>query len=99
RAEVMFAAIERVLADRPAELPLPAALTVAEAPLRLELVAPPAPGLAVVSDRMLRVHRLLKEFHERELAAALYGAILAETVEGRETAADAGWVLEGVAAE
>ena len=92
-------AVERILRERPAGVPLPRkAILIVEAPLRLELTAPGGPSLAVISDRTLRVHRLLREFHERELARAVYAAILWESIAARESAADAPWVVEGVSA-
>jgi hypothetical protein len=106
RAAVVMDATERVLRAAPPGVCGPAAgagpaepLVVAEAPLRLEPAAPGGARVAVVSDRILRVHRLVREFHERELAAAIYAACLRAGVAGRETPADAPWVLEGVAAE
>jgi hypothetical protein len=99
-------ALARIVQARPAGLParpagLPARaepLVVVEAPLHLELTAPAGPGVAVVSDRILRVHALLRGFHERELAAAVYAALLRAAVAGRESAADAPWLTEGIAA-
>ncbi len=92
-------AVERILRQRPAGVPLPyKAIFLVEAPLRLELTAPGGPSLAVVSDRMLRVHRLLRDFHERALAQALYAAILWSEIAKREAPADAPWVIEGVSA-
>ena len=92
-------AVARIVQARPAGLPTPPEpLVVAEAQLRLELTAPAGPGVAVVSDRILRVHALLRDFHERELAAAVYAALLRAPVAGRELAADAPWVTEGIAA-
>lgn len=97
--ERVLDAVERILRERPAGVPLPhKALLLVEAPLRLELTAPGGPGLAVVSDRTLRVHRLLRDFHERELAQAIYAAILRDAIARRETPADAPWVVEGVSA-
>ncbi|MCC6764307.1 MAG: hypothetical protein IT293_06560 [Deltaproteobacteria bacterium] len=92
-------AVERILRERPAGVPLPRkAIVLVEAPLRLELTAPGGPSLAIVSDRTLRVHRLLRDFHERELAQALYAAILWDAIARREAPADAPWVVEGVSA-
>ena len=97
--ERVLDAVERILRARPAGVPLPwKAILIVEAPLRLELTAPGGPSLAVISDRMLRVHRLLREFHERELAQAVYAAILWESIAKRESAADTPWVVEGVSA-
>jgi hypothetical protein len=99
-AAVVLETVEEIVRARPDGLaPPPAALLVAEAPLRLELVAPARPGVAVVSDRILRLHRLVRDFHARELAAAIYGALVAGRIAARETAADAPWVTEAVAAE
>ncbi len=98
-AERVLDAIERILRERPAGVPLPGrAILVVEAPLRLELTAPGGPHLVVISDRTLRVHRLLREFHERELAQAVYAAILWERIAARESAADTPWIIEGVSA-
>lgn len=97
--ERVLDAIERILRERPIGVPLPyKAIVVVEAPLRLELTAPGGPSLAVISDRTLRVHRLLRDFHERELAQAIYAAILWDRIAKRETPADAPWVVEGVSA-
>ncbi len=97
--ERVLNAVERILRDRPGGVPLPyKAIVIVEAPLRLELTAPGGPSLAVISDRMLRVHRLLRDFHERELAQAVYAAILWDEIAKRESAADAPWVVEGVSA-
>jgi hypothetical protein len=97
--ERVLDAVERILEERPAGVPLTArALVIVEAPLRLELTAPAGPHLVVVSDRLLRVHRLLREFHERELAQAVYAALIWEQVAARESPADAPWVVEGVSA-
>jgi hypothetical protein len=97
--ERVLDAVERILRERPAGVPLPwKAILIVEAPLRLELTAPGGPSLAVISDRLLRVHRLLREFHERELAEAVYAAILWDDIAKRESAADTPWVVEGVSA-
>ncbi len=99
-AETILDAVERIVRERPAALPpLAQPLLVAQAPLRLELTAPGGPGVAIVSDRILRVHRLLREFHERELATAVYAAWLHPLVTARESPADAPWIVEGLAAE
>ncbi len=99
RHERVLDAVERILRERPAGVPLPyKAIVVIDAPLRLELTAPGGPSLVVISDRMLRVHRLLRDFHERELAQAVYAAILWDAIAKRESAADAPWVIEGVSA-
>lgn len=99
-AQELLDALERIVREHPAGMPpLERALIVAEAPLRLELTAPGPPGVVIVSDRILRVHRLLREFHERELATAVYAAWLRGMVAAREHAADAPWVTEGIAAE
>ncbi len=98
-ADRVLDAIERILRERPAGIPLPSkAIVVVEAPLRWELTARGGPSLAVISDRALRVHRLLREFHEREIAQAVYAAILWDSIAERESAADAPWVIEGVSA-
>ncbi len=97
--EQVLDAVERILRERPAGVPLPRkAIFIVEAPLRLELTAPGGPSLAVISDRTLRVHRLLREFHERELAQAVYAAILWDAIAQRESARDTPWVVEGVSA-
>jgi hypothetical protein len=98
-ADRVLDAVERILRERPTGVPLPyKALLVVEAPLRLELTARGGPSLVVISDRTLRVHRLLREFHERELAQAVYAAILWDAIAKRETPGDAPWVVEGVSA-
>jgi hypothetical protein len=65
---------------------------------RLELTAPSGPGIAIVSDRMLHVDPVLRDFHERALAAAVYAALLRPSVAARERPADVPWITEGVAA-
>jgi hypothetical protein len=97
-ATLVLDAAEAILKARPSSVALPPApLVVVEAPLRLELTAPGAPGVAVVSDRILRVDPLLRDFHERALAAAVYAALVRTRVEARERAAAAPWIVEGVA--
>jgi len=97
-ATIILDAVERIVRARPAFVALPRGpLVVAEAPLRLELTAPSAPGLVVVSDRLLRVDPLLRDFHEGALAAAVYASLVQTAVAGREQAPDAPWVTEGVA--
>lgn len=97
-ADVVLDAVARIVAARPPELAVPARLVVAEAPLRLELTAPAGNGVAVVSDRVLRVHRLLHEMHERDLAAAVYGAMAREAIGRREAPDDVAWITEGIGA-
>jgi hypothetical protein len=98
-ADIVLDAVDRILAARPSTLPAASgALLVVEAPLRLELTAPSGGGVAIVSDRLLRVHQLLRDFHERELATAVYAALLRDSVMACDRPADAPWVTEGIAA-
>lgn len=97
--ERVLDAVERIIKERPAGVPFTAkALLIVEAPLRLELTAQGGPHLVVVSDRLLRVHKLLREFHERELAQAVYAALVWEPIAARESPTDTPWVVEGVSA-
>ena len=79
-------------------MPLPyKAIFIVEAPLRSSSPpwrAEPRRDL----HRMLRVHRLLRDFHERELAQAVYAAILWDAIAKSESLADTPWVVEGVSA-
>ncbi len=99
RSDLVLDTVGRILAAWPANLPAaPARLVVAEAPLRLALRAPGMAGVAIVSDRILRVHRVLRHLHERELATAVYAAAFAGIIAAREAPADASWVTAGLAA-
>ena len=72
---------------------LRAPLRIVLAPLRTELAAY-APGLVLVSDRIYELFPLedLQALHDRVLARAIFGALLARHV--REPPADADWALD-----
>jgi hypothetical protein len=94
--EITLATLAEIVSRRPSELPaLPPELTVVEAPLRLRLTAD-GEGAAVVSDRALKVHRLLRPFHELQIARAVYAEILRPHLSSREPAEDYPWVSEGL---
>ncbi|HVO22653.1 MAG TPA: BamA/TamA family outer membrane protein, partial [Candidatus Margulisiibacteriota bacterium] len=91
-----LAAAQAILEQRPAVLPPPPReLLVVEAPLRLQLTAP-GEGAVLVSDRMLKVHWLLRPYHEMQLAQAMYAALLRPELAAREPSADYPWVSEGL---
>jgi hypothetical protein len=84
-----------ILARRPAGVPAPSdELVVVEAPLRLALTAP-GEGAVLVSDRALKVHWLLRPFHELQIAQSVYAELL-RSFERGETTADYPWVSEGL---
>jgi hypothetical protein len=95
--ETMRETLRRIVLEHPPGLPpAPEELTVVEAPLRLDLTTP-AEGAVVVSDRALRVHWLLRPFHELQLAQALYAEWLRPYLAAREPGGDYPWVSEGLA--
>lgn len=90
-------ALRNIVAHPPRGMPsLPASLVVVAAPLRWELTAP-GDGMVVISDRTLHVFPLIRPFHERELARALYAEVLRPTLAPREPPIDYPWVQEGSA--
>jgi hypothetical protein len=91
--ETVRAIVER---SPPTAGPMPARLLVVEAPLRMRLTAS-AEGALVVSDRTLKVHTLLRPFHELQLAAGVYEQALRPSIAPREPAGDYAWVAEGLA--
>ncbi|HYD48720.1 MAG TPA: BamA/TamA family outer membrane protein [Terriglobales bacterium] len=96
-AEIRRDAIERLLATRTAASS-DDPLILVEAPLRMHLTAP-GEGMVVLSDRALRVHWLLRGFHQMELAEAVYRERLRTDRDWREPDGDAVWVAEGIAHE
>lgn len=68
------------------------------APLRLHLTAP-GEGMVVISDRALRVHWLLRGFHQREIDAAARQEELRGLLSRREPPQDYEWVGEGLGHE
>ncbi|MBI4518626.1 MAG: hypothetical protein HY699_22745 [Deltaproteobacteria bacterium] len=86
----IIARCPQLLSQRPAEV------IVVQAPLRLSLTAA-AEGMAVISDRALKVHWLLRPFHELRLAQALYAEMLRPQLSAREPAQDYWWVSDGLA--
>jgi hypothetical protein len=94
--EILLAAAQSILEQRPAALPpLPREVVMVEAPLRLRLAAA-GEGAVLVSDRMLKVHWLLRPYHEMQLAQAMYAALLRPELAAREPSADYPWVSEGL---
>ncbi len=94
--ELMLAALREIVGTRPLGVPEPPAeLVVVAAPLRLNLSAP-AEGMVVVSDRALKVHRLLRPFHEVQLAQATYAELLRPRLAARELGGDYPWLSEGL---
>jgi len=95
--ELFRAAVERAIALRPAALPAPPALMVVQVPLRWSLTTP-SDGLVVVSDRALHVQELLRNFHEAQIAQAVYAELL-RAEQRRCPAPVPRWVADGVAWE
>jgi len=95
--ELFRAAVERIVATRPEALAAPPSLTVVQVPLRWNLTTP-SDGLVVVSDRSLRVQELLQDFHEAQIAQAVYAELLREAARACPDATPR-WVTEGVAWE
>ncbi len=73
----------------------PDSLLVVQAPLRMQLVAP-AEGMLVVSDRAIKVHYLLRPYHERHIARAIYQEWLHRDPQRRRDDDDR-WVTRGTA--
>lgn len=94
--ELILDALADALQQAPAPLTAaPSSLLVVEAPLRLSLIAP-SQGLLVISDRSMKVNELLRPFHERQLAQALYAEWVRRS-RPRGDGRDGIWVTEGVA--
>ncbi|MDD1677693.1 MAG: hypothetical protein LUO93_00730, partial [Methanomicrobiales archaeon] len=75
-AEILLTTVRDIVSRRPASVPgPPGELVVVEAPLRLNLTAA-GEGMVVVSDRAVKVHWLLRPFHELQLAQAMYAELL-----------------------
>jgi hypothetical protein len=82
--------------ERPVQAPAPPAeIEIVQAPLRLNLTAP-GEGAVVVSDRLLEVSWLLRPFHDRQLAQAIYAELLRPVLAPREPPGDYEWVSEGL---
>lgn len=97
--EIVRETLRTTVARRPAVLrETPERLTVVEAPLRLNLTAD-GEGALIISDRMLRTHRLVRPFHELQLAQAVYAEMLRPRLAAREPNRDYVWVQEGLARE
>jgi hypothetical protein len=94
--EITLAALRTIIEERPAGVPVREELVVAEAPLRLNLTAP-GEGMAVISDRTLKLLWLLRPFHEVQLAQAIYAELLRPQLAPRESPRDYTWVSEGLA--
>jgi surface antigen Omp85-like protein len=94
--EVTLSTLREIVEQRPPELPPPSAsLVVVAAPLRWYLTVP-GEGMVVISDRALRIDPLLRPFHERQMAQAVYAELLGPQLESRESAGDYVWVREGL---
>lgn len=68
-------AVKRAIDLRPPTLAAPPNLTVVQVPLRWNLTTP-SDGIVVVSDRAMRVHELLRPFHEAQVAQAVYAELV-----------------------
>ena len=94
--QILLETLRAIVADRPSVLgSIPDTLVVVEAPLRLNLTAS-AEGAVVVSDRILKVHPLIRPFHELQLAQAVYEESVRVDVARREPVGDFWWVAEGL---
>ncbi len=94
--DILLSTLADILARRPAGVPVPPPdMVVVEAPMRLNLAAD-GEGMALISDRSLRVHWLLRPFHELQLAQSMYGEVLRPGLEATESSADYPWVREGL---
>jgi len=94
--ELVLSAVVRAVERRPAGVPAPAELMVAEVPLRWNL-ATETDGPVVVSDRAMHVQELLRGFHEAQIAQATYAQLLRQRVFACESPADRNWVQQAVA--
>jgi hypothetical protein len=94
-AELMLETLRAAVTQRPSVLAAPAEIVVVEAPLRLDLTAP-GEGAAIVSDRSLKLHKVLRPFHELQIAQAVYAEMLRPRLAADETPADYPWLSEGV---
>lgn len=93
--ELFREVVRRAIEQRPVALAAPETLTVVQVPLRWNLTTP-SDGVVVVSDRAMRVHELLRPFHEAQVAQAVYAELLRR--EMRECPeAQPRWVSDGVA--
>jgi len=94
--EIMLDVLRDIVARRPPGSPAPPEqLVVVEAPLRLNLTAA-GEGMVLVSDRSLKLHWLLRPFHELQLAQSLYAELLRPSLTAREPDADYWWVSDGL---
>lgn len=73
--ELFRGVVQRAIELRPPSLATPPTLTVVQVPLRWNLTTP-SDGLVVVSDRAMRVHELLRPFHEAQVAQAVYAELV-----------------------
>jgi hypothetical protein len=92
---VLQEAVVRAIALRPETVAAPPALTVLQVPLRWNLTTP-SDGLVVISDRAMRVHALLRGFHEAQVAQAVYAELLRAQQQGCPEPQPR-WVIQGVA--
>ena len=92
----LLAALRAIVKEHPAALPPPRAeLVVVEAPLRLHLTAA-GEGAVVLSDRAMKIHWLLRPYHEMQIAQAVYAALLRPELAAREASSDYPWLSEGL---
>lgn len=88
--------VAAVLQGRPETLAAPPALTIAQVPLRWNLVSQ-SDAPIVVSDRAMHVHELLAGFHGAQIAQAIYAALLRPRVVACEAPGQRNWIQQGVA--
>jgi hypothetical protein len=95
-SDIVLATLRDIVARRPAGVPGPPdELVVVQAPMRVNLTAP-AEGAVLISDRALKVHWLLRPFHELQVAQSVYAAMLRPHSDRREPTVDYPWVEEGL---
>lgn len=71
-------------------------LAIVRVPLRWYAVKPTA-GMVFLSDRLFEIFPLLRPFHQRELAYAVFLQEEREALRAREREADVAWIAEGLA--
>ena len=96
--EVLRTQIATVLDHAPAALPRPAALTIAQVPLRWNLTTI-SDGPVVISDRAMHVHWLIRTFHDAQIAQAVYAALVRPRALACEAPGDREWVTQAIAWE
>lgn len=88
--------VAAVLERRPDTLEAPAPLTIAQVPLRWNLVSQ-SDAPIVVSDRAMHVHDVLSGFHGAQVAQAVYAALLRPRVVACEAPGQRNWIQQGIA--